>query len=41
LDSKGIAVRLGLAFVRGRTATLPLKGMKELVEVVEVLDYRI
>ncbi len=38
LVSKGIADRLGPAFVRGRTATMPVKGRKEHVEVVEVLS---
>lgn len=37
LVSKGIADRLGPAIVRGRTATLPVKGKKGFVEVVEVL----
>ena len=40
LVSEGIADRLGPAFVRGRTATLPVKGRQEQVEVVEVLAYR-
>lgn len=40
LVSKGIADRLSSAFVRGRAATLPVKGRQEQVEVVEVLAYR-
>jgi class 3 adenylate cyclase len=37
LVSKEISARLGPTFVRGRTATLPVKGKKQPVEVVEVL----
>lgn len=40
LVSRGIADRLGPAFVLGRMATLPVKGRKEHVEVVEVLELR-
>lgn len=39
LVSKEISARLGPAFVRGRTAMLPVKGKKQPVEVVEVLRY--
>ncbi len=40
LVSKGIADRLGPQFIRGREATLPVKGRQEQVEVVEMLAYR-
>lgn len=40
LVSKGIADRLGSQFMRGRTATLPVKGRKEPLEVVEMLAFR-
>jgi adenylate cyclase len=37
LVSREIANRLGQAFVLGRSATLPVKGRQQPVEVVEVL----
>jgi adenylate cyclase len=40
LVSKGIADRLGAAFVRGRSASLPVKGRQEHVDVVEILHRR-
>ena len=40
LVSKGIADRLSATFIRGRAATLPVKGRKEPVEVVEVTGSR-
>ncbi len=40
LVSGAIASRLGPAFLRGRTATLPVKGRTEPVDVVEILAYR-
>jgi adenylate cyclase len=40
LVSKEIAARLGSEFVLGRTALLPVKGMSQPVEVVEVLAGR-
>jgi adenylate cyclase len=40
LVSRGIADRLGPAFVLGRTATLPVRGRAGQVEVVEVLGLR-
>jgi class 3 adenylate cyclase len=41
LVSKQIADRLEPAFVRGRAASLPVKGRQEHVEVVEVLGYQV
>ena len=38
LVSRRIADRLGAGFVRGRASTLPVKGRREPVEVVEILD---
>ena len=40
LVSGAIASRLGPAFLRGRTATLSVKGRMEPVDVVEILKYR-
>jgi len=40
LVSKGIADRLSRSYVFGRSATLPVKGRAEHVEVLEVLAYR-
>lgn len=37
LVSKDVALQLGSAFILGRIATLPVKGRKRAVEVVEVL----
>ena len=38
LVSRRIADRLGTGFVRGRASTLPVKGRRDPVEVVEILD---
>ncbi len=40
LVTKAIDTRLGHSYLRGRTMTLPVKGKKEPVEVVEILEYR-
>jgi adenylate cyclase len=41
LVSRDIADRLGDRFVLGRSATLPVKGRKQPVEVVEVLGQQV
>ena len=40
LVSRGIADRLSRSYVFGRSATLPVKGRAEHVDVLEVLAYR-